>query len=278
MARPLRLQFEGAFYHVTSRGNSRQAIYFARNDYLRFMDIIADVCQRHRWRIHAYCLMTNHYHLLVETPESNLSAGMQQLNGVYTQFINRKYQRCGHVFQGRFKSILVDTDSYYKTLVRYVLQNPIRASITNCINDYEWTSYHATIGQQKTPQWLAVLDVLIQFHEEPKQAIARFQLFISHQEQDDIWAGLTNQVFLGNGSFTKRQLAKIAPKSSMNDIPKLQRRNPTQPLAEYQKKCPDKSTAIAQAHASGSYTMSEIARHYGLHVSTVSRIIAKTKN
>ena len=129
MARPLRLEFDGAFYHVTARGNSRQNIYFEPADYQRFLDILEQVCQRHNWRIHAYCLMTNHYHLLVETPEGNLSAGMQQLNGVYTQYVNRQYHRCGHVFQGRFKSILVDTDVYYKTLVRYVLQNPLRAGM-----------------------------------------------------------------------------------------------------------------------------------------------------
>ena len=127
MARPLRIEFDGAFYHVTSRGNTRDIIYFEANDYLLFLDILGEVCKRFNWLIHCYCLMPNHYHILVETPEGNLSLGMRHLNGVYTQRINRRYGRCGHLFQGRFKGILVDTEVYYKTLVRYVMQNPLRA-------------------------------------------------------------------------------------------------------------------------------------------------------
>jgi putative transposase len=107
MSRPLRLEFAGALYHVTSRGNERKAIYLNETDSQAFLDLIAQVCERFNWVIHAYCLMTNHYHLLVETPEANLSAGMRQLNGVYTQLFNRTHKRVGHLFQGRYKTILV---------------------------------------------------------------------------------------------------------------------------------------------------------------------------
>ncbi|WMN60889.1 transposase [Pseudoalteromonas xiamenensis] len=113
-------------YHVTSRGNERQTIYRDEDDFARFLAVLMSVCERFNWVIHSYCLMTNHYHLLVETPDANLAKGMRQLNGVYTQQFNRKYQRVGHLFQGRYKSILVDKDSYLLELCRYIVLNPVR--------------------------------------------------------------------------------------------------------------------------------------------------------
>ena len=126
MARPLRLEFAGALYHVTARGNERHSIFLGNIDDDRgaFLDVLASTCERFNWICHAYCLMTNHYHLLVETPDANLSKGMHQLNGVYTQYVNRRHGRVGHLFQGRFKGILVERDSYLLELARYVVLNP----------------------------------------------------------------------------------------------------------------------------------------------------------
>jgi putative transposase len=112
MARQLRLEFPGAIYHVTSRGNARQAIFLDDHDRLNFLDILGNIIGRSNWLCHAYCLMDNHYHLLIENIDPNLSLGMRQLNGVYTQTFNRKHNRVGHVFQGRYKSIIVEKDSF----------------------------------------------------------------------------------------------------------------------------------------------------------------------
>ncbi|MEQ5837697.1 transposase [Marinobacter sp. NFXS9] len=121
MARPLRLEFAGALYHVTSRGNRREMIYESDDDRRAWLSILDEVCETFNWVCHAYCLMGNHYHLLIETPEGNLSKGMRQLNGVYTQVFNRHHGRVGHVFQGRYKAILVEKDSYLLELCRYIV-------------------------------------------------------------------------------------------------------------------------------------------------------------
>ena len=127
MARPLRLEFSGALYHVTSRGDRREDIYLDDADRGNYLSVLSEVCDRFNWLVHAYCLMSNHYHLLIETPDSNLAMGMRQLNGVYTQRFNRRHARVGHVFQGRYKAIIVQKDSYLLELARYIVLNPVRA-------------------------------------------------------------------------------------------------------------------------------------------------------
>lgn len=129
MARPLRLEFSGALYHVTSRGDRREDIYLDDEDRIDWLEVLGKVCGRFNWLVHAYCQMTNHYHLLVETVDGNLSMGMRQLNGQYTQRFNRRHSIVGHLFQGRYKSILVQKDSYLLELTRYVALNPIRAGM-----------------------------------------------------------------------------------------------------------------------------------------------------
>ena len=122
MSRPLRLEIAGGLYHVTSRGDRREDIYDSDEDRQAWLVLFGEVCKRFNWRCHAYCLMSNHYHIVVETPEGNLSQGMRQLNGVYTQNFNRSHNKAGHVFQGRYKAILVEKDSYLLELARYVVQ------------------------------------------------------------------------------------------------------------------------------------------------------------
>ena len=147
MARPLRIEFEGALYHVTSRGDERRDIFLDDADREAFLQILGDVVRRFAWRCHAYCLMGNHYHLLIETPNANLSRGMRHLNGVYTKRFNRTHERVGHVMQGRYKSILVDKDEYLLELARYVVLNPVRAGVVRSARDWKWSSYRATAGQ-----------------------------------------------------------------------------------------------------------------------------------
>ena len=147
MSRPLRIEYAGALYHVTARGDNKADIYLDDGDREQFLVTLEEVCRRFNWVLHTYCLMDNHYHLLIETPESNLSLGMRQLNGVYTQRFNRKHGRVGHVFQGRFKSILVQKESYLLELARYIVLNPVRARMVRSAKNWPWSSYQATIGE-----------------------------------------------------------------------------------------------------------------------------------
>ncbi|VAW68152.1 FIG00759408: hypothetical protein [hydrothermal vent metagenome] len=163
MARPLRLEFAGALYHVTARGNRQEDIFEEDADRLEFISIFQTVCEQYNWVCHAYCLMGNHYHLLIETPDANLSKGMRQLNGVYTQTFNRKHNRVGHLFQGRYKSILVEKDSYLLELSRYIVLNPVRAQMVRSVVNWRWSSYRAMTGQIKKPAFLEVDWVLSAF-------------------------------------------------------------------------------------------------------------------
>lgn len=163
MARPLRIQFCGALYHITARGDRREAIYEDDGDREMFLQTLANVIALHNWRCHAYCLMTNHYHLVIETPDANLSKGMRHLNGVFSQASNRRHRRVGHVFQGRFLGIIVDKDSYLLELARYVVLNPVRAKMVDHPGDWPWSSYAAMVGSTRAPDWLLTDALLTQF-------------------------------------------------------------------------------------------------------------------
>ncbi len=140
MARPLRIEFAGALYHITSRGNARENIYRDNLDRDSFLELLYQTNMRHGWICHAYCLMSNHYHLLIETSKPTLSKGMKHLNGSYTQRYNRRHQRIGHVFQGRYKSILIEKESYLRELSRYIVLNPVRARMVRKVVDWPWAA------------------------------------------------------------------------------------------------------------------------------------------
>jgi REP element-mobilizing transposase RayT len=149
MARPLRIEYPGAVYHITSRGNEKKLIFKDERDREIFLDTLSQVDKRYNWLCHAYCLMNNHYHLIIETPDGNLSAGMRQLNGVYTQTFNRQHNRVGHLFQGRYKGILIQKDSHLLEVCRYVVLNPVRAKAVKKPEQWRWSSYQATAGIEK---------------------------------------------------------------------------------------------------------------------------------
>ncbi len=178
MARPLRIEFPGAFYHVISRGNAGEPIYSARRDRKKFLNYLGTSVSRFGIRIHTYCLMANHYHLLVETPEPNLSRAIQWLNVSYATYFNKKRGRQGHLFQGRFKSILVDADAYLKQVSRYVHLNPVRAKLVDTVVDHEWSSYPAFIGKTKAPEWLCVDWLLDQFGDDFKIAQHNYRQYV----------------------------------------------------------------------------------------------------
>ena len=174
MARPLRLELPGALYHVTSRGDRREDIYLNDADRQRWLDLLGEVCVRHNWLCHAYCLMDNHFHIVIKTVDGNLGAGMRQLNGVYTQWHNRTHGRVGHVFQGRFKAIIVQREAYLLELARYVVLNPVRAGVCAMPDQWRWSSYLAMVGQTNRPNWLHTEWLLSQFGNQYAKAVAAY--------------------------------------------------------------------------------------------------------
>lgn len=274
MARPLRIEIAGGLYHVTSRGNRREVIYEDDDDRLHWMETLSRVCARYNWRVHAYCLMDNHYHVVIEIAEGNLSKGMRQLNGVYTQAFNRRHNRVGHVFQGRYKAILVEKEAYLLELSRYVVLNPIRAHMIKNMGDWPWSSYLATTGKRDAPEWLEVDWLLSHFGKQRKRAREKYIDFVREGiGLPSIWDNLQNQVYLGSECFINKQQKAIKQKNSLEDIPGLQKRAIPKPLEYYQSKYKDRNQAIAEAFLSGGYTMKQIGHYFGRHYTTVSRIV-----
>lgn len=278
MARPLRIEFEGALYHVTSRGDGQEDIYLDDNDREIYLNVLSDVCERFNWIIHAYCLMSNHYHLLVETPDSNLAKGMRQLNGVYTQRFNRVHTRAGHVFQGRYKSILVQKESYLLELARYIVLNPVRAQMVRSAKDWHWSSYRATAGFIKAEKWLTVDWILAAFSKRKEVAVKQYRNFVSAGcNQSKPWEELKNQIYLGDDAFVDEMQSKISLETDLSEIPSPQKRRVVKPLTYYENKYNDRDVAIVKAYESGGYSMKTIGEYFKLHYSRVSRIV-KARN
>lgn len=211
MARPLRIEFEGAVYHVTARGNERKKIFFAKGDYERFKEYLTVARERFGCFLHGYVLMGNHYHLILETPEGNLSRVMHYLNGSYTTYINTRRKRRGHLFQGRYKSILVDKDSYLMELSRYVHLNPVRAGIVQRPDEYAYSSYHGFVGRKKEP-FLAVNPLLTMFSTKTVAARSRYREFVENGlagEMPDPLAQVYGGMILGKENFIKDILSRL---------------------------------------------------------------------
>jgi hypothetical protein len=221
--------------------------------------------------------MSNHYHLLVETPDANLSKGMRQLNGTFTQAINRKHQRVGHLFQGRYKAILVDKDAYLLELSRYIVLNPVRANMVQSLEDWSWSSWHAVMGKAASPAWLATDALLSMFTKQRKTAREKYAAFVQQGKDVPVWDKLSNQIFLGNDDFVQSHLTLLNEPDKLADIPKKQRRGKAQPLAEYEHAANTRNDAIVAAYRSGGYTLKDIVSYFGLHYSRVSKIVAKSK-
>ena len=275
MARPLRIEYAGALYHLTSRGDGQEDIYRSDDDRHRFFAVLGEVCERFDWIVHAYCLMGNHYHLLVETPGGNLAKGMRQLNGVYTQAFNRAHRRVGHVFQGRYKAILVQKETYLLELARYIVLNPVRARMVRTAKDWPWSSYRATAGFATGEPWLQTDWILSAFARQKGRAMERYRAFVAEgKNQPGPWEQLKNQVFLGNEQFVTKLQARLDAGKDLSEIPARQRRAPPKPLEVYASR-KDRDAAIAEAYASGGYSMKVIGDHFGIHYSYVSRIIRR---
>jgi len=225
MARPLRLAFAGAVYHVTARGNERKAIVRGDADRARFVDSLAAMVDRYRVRCHAWVLMNNHYHLLLETPSPNLSQALRHLNGVYTQTFNRRHERVGHLFQGRFKAIVVEKEAYLLELCRYVVLNPVRAGAVRDPAAYPWSSYRATAGLSAAPGWLTVDWVLAQFGQRRGTAEAKYRQFVAEgiRQASRPWEQVVGQVYLGREAFVREVYRYGGHRVTDAEIPRAQR-------------------------------------------------------
>ena len=278
MARPLRIEFEGAVYHVTSRGDERRGIFLDDADRDAFLEVLSDVVGRFGWLCHAYCLMTNHYHLLIETPDANLSRGMRHLNGVYTQRFNRTHERVGHVMQGRFKSILVDKDNYLLELARYVVLNPVRAKMVRSVRDWKWSSYRATAGQVAPPQFLTVEWLLSQFSTNPAEAVALYRSFVQHGRDVEIWDELRGGILLGSDRFVQELTPRLHEIERQREIPRSQRlaaRPSLNVMFAGVTSRTERNQKIHEATRQHEYSLTQLQEYLGLHYSTISRIASR---
>ncbi|MBE0598214.1 MAG: transposase [Desulfuromonadales bacterium] len=225
MARPLRISYPGAHYHVSSRGNEQKDIFKNRRDREKFLDYLASATQRYGAVIHAYCLMTNHYHLLLETPEANLSQIMRHINGAYTTYFNVKRKRAGHLFQGRYKAILVEADAYAAELSRYIHLNPVRAGIVKRPEDHLWSSYSSYIGQNQAAEWLKTDFILGYFGQRGVAAETGYRMFIEEmidKEYENPLQTAIGAAVLGTADFVETVTAKhVDTRGPQREVPAL---------------------------------------------------------
>lgn len=270
MARPLRLEFPGAVYHVTSRGNARQDIVADdrdRTDFL-FLSLLAHVIDRYGWLCHAYCVMDNHYHLLIETPQANLSSGMRQLNGRYIQVYNRRHERVGHLFQGRFTAILVEKEAHLLELCRYVVLNPVRAKMVTHPRLWVWSSYRAMVSETQAPAWLTTDWILGQFGQRAGAAQEKYRAFVAEGRGGaSPWEQVTGQIYLGSEAFVEQH----QPNCVIRDIPRRQTQAQRPSLRVLFQRKEGQTRLILTAYRQYGYRLAEIAAHLGVHPATVSR-------
>lgn len=279
MARPLRIEYPGAVYHITSRGNEKKAVFRDDQDRVNFLSVLQHVNKRYHWICHAYCLMDNHYHLLVETPDGNLAIGMRQLNGVYTQRFNNRHHRSGHLFQGRYKAILIQKDRHLLAVCRYVVLNPVRAQIGERPDDWKWSSYLATAGKIKPHPSLTTDWILRQFSTKRGTAEKAYRQFVRGGiGKETIWNAVKGQAILGDDAFVDSLINQIKKHQDVSEIPKSQRFAHRPPLEKVFKESilnnkQKRDRKVAEAVERYGYRQSEIARHLGMHYSTISNIL-----
>jgi REP element-mobilizing transposase RayT len=226
MSRPLRLEYPGALWHVTNRGIEQRWIYADDSERVHFLHLLEKVIDHYRWQLLAYVLMSNHYHLFFRTPETNLSRGMKDLDGDYASFFNVRHQRAGHLFQGRFKSHLVDGETHLLSLARYIVLNPVRARMVKTPGDWRWSSYRATAGLAPMPGWLDPAPILDVFNgDDWNVAMDGYRAFVAEAIGMDAspWESLVAGIFLGGTRFLRQVEARIRERKCSDEHPLDQR-------------------------------------------------------
>jgi REP element-mobilizing transposase RayT len=263
MSRPLRVLFPGAVYHVTARGNEHRPIYRDADDRDEFLGVVALAVERYGLVCHGYCLMGNHYHLVLETPRANLPTAMRHINGCYGQVFNRRWHRVGHLFQGRYDATLVEKDAHLLETVRYVALNPLRTRPPLCEapERWPWSSYAALAGLVPTPPWLAVDWVLGQFGDDYESARRRLVAYVGDARPAQTASG----IFFASEQFVRAVTTGLRP------IPEIPRSHwqPMRPALD--ELFATAASPIATAYRDYGYTLREIADYAGRHPSTISR-------
>lgn len=281
MARQLRIQYPSAIYHIMARGDGGQNIFNNPGDYKMFLKTYQKVLEDYNWISYAYCLMPNHYHLFIKIMDPNLSLGMKQLNGVYTKQYNIKRGRLGHVFQGRFKSILVEDLGYQGKLIRYIVMNPIRAGLVKNVGDWRWSSHKEMIDEKIESRCLHRKEALRFFEEDIYKARKRYIEYLCEElYNDNVWEDLNNGFILGSIEFVTKIMTKYGKKSDSADIPKRERfagRPEIDILFKGIKNKKERNKKILESFYDFGYTQAEIANYFGFHHSTISRIIKRSK-
>ena len=281
MPRHSRIEYPGAIYHAMTRGNRRTRIYEDDTDRRLFLALIVEVVRRYAVKVFAFCLMENHYHLVVETPRGNLAAAMRQLNGVFAQASNRRHGRSGHLFGGRYRSPVVQFERYLKRVVRYVVLNPVRARMTGEAAGWAWSSYRAMAGLEAAPEWLC-LDWLTAAFEAPslEEAQRRYALYVNAPVTRKARIN-TSAPAIGSKAFVTQLIDAGSPRPPDRPLPPVFVPVVRPPLAELLAASigwsPERDLAIAEAHARHGYSLSEIARQLALDPSTISKAMRRTR-
>jgi REP element-mobilizing transposase RayT len=279
VARPLRIEYAGAVYHVTSRGNEKKPVFKDDSDREWFLLTLLRVNKRYNWICHAYCLMNNHYHLLIETPDGNLALGMRQLNGVYTQTFNKRHKRTGHLFQGRYKSILIQKETHLLEVCRYVVLNPVRAGAVDKPDAWKWSSYRSTAGRERSHPSLDIDWVLGQFSRRRDQAQRRYRQFVKEgMGKESIWKAVKGQTLLGGDEFVEKLTDYLSLHKEVPEIPKSQRYANRPGLERLfpervQKDKKVRDLKIAEAVQRYGYTQRAIADYLHIHFTYVSQLM-----
>ena len=275
MARPVRIELPGAIYHITSRGDYREDVFIDDDDRAEWLKLLGRVCGRFNWKIHVYCMMNNHYHLVLETAQANLSKGMRQLNGVYTQYFNRRHQHEGPVFHGRFRGIVVEKEAYLLELSRFVVLNPLRSQIVEKIENWKWSSYLAYCGKQEHAPWLDTSWVFGKLAKSKSKAMKHYPQFVREGvEQPPVWLNLRKQIYLGSDQFVEAMQLEVKKyQKRLDDNPNRSNRAKLASLAKLEKKSSNRNHTIREAYASGRYTLQYLGEYFGLHYTSISRII-----
>lgn len=299
MARPLRLEHENAIWHLTARGNEQRDIFRDDVDRERFLVMLGEAVIRFGWRLMAWVLMSNHYHLVVQTPQPNLSRGMHWLNGRYAQWFNRRHDRHGHLFQGRFHGVLVEKENYLLTVARYVVLNPVRAKMVETAADWRWSSYRQTAGFEMPAPWLAAEDLLESFGGANQHGCDEYVQFVAGgDQQPSPWNDLVGQIYLGSADWIKQIGDRIAsaPRSAEHSRQQLRPGRPAmidivavvaetvhstvdQLLSPARGASTAKSVAAFIAFEDGLYRQSDIGAALGIRGrSTVSSAVRRCRD
>jgi putative transposase len=279
MVRPLRLEYPGAVYHVMSRGDARKSITRAETDRPLFLKVLKEATEKYNVLIHSYCLMTNHYHLLIETPDGNLSVAMRHINGVYTQRSNARNKTVGHIFQGRYKAIVVERDEYLLELCRYIVLNPVRAGIVTHPGDWQWSSYGKIAGLDKGADPFLEIDwILSQFSNTRELAQKAYSEFVisAMASTDNPFDHVVGGCMLGTEGFLKKFDDSIWEAEQISDIIRSHRYANRPPILALFENCDQgraRDACIYAAVVEFGYSQTEVASFLGLHRSTISRII-----